>query len=29
MEKTKTFLEGLKPEGVFEVEQDETTKVYD
>ncbi|GAB4424826.1 MAG: DUF3341 domain-containing protein [Anaerolineae bacterium] len=29
LDKTRAFLEGLKPEGVFEVEQDETTKVYD
>ena len=29
MEKTKSFLEGLNPEGIFEVEQDETTKVHD
>ena len=29
MEKTKAFLEDLNPEGIFEVEQDETTKVHD
>ncbi len=29
MEKTRSFLQGLNPDSVVEVEQDETTKVYD
>ena len=29
LEETRSFLEGLNPEGVYEVEQDETTKVHD
>jgi hypothetical protein len=29
LEKTRVFLEGLEPDSVTEVEQDETTKVYD